>query len=402
MTYSELHDPSALRTLLDRSARADAAAVQRAVASRAPSLEEAATLLAPAASALLEMLAGAAHDATVERFGRTLTMFAPLYLSNECVCTCTYCGFSQGLDIRRRTLRPDEVFAEAGVLAQRGFRNILLVSSEHPKRVPAPYVAACIAQAKRHAPYVGLEIAAAEEADYRAYVDAGCDGVVLYQETYDPEVYARHHLGGPKMRFGWRMDALERASHAGVKHLGIGALLGLSDWRFEALAILAHARHLERACWRSQVNVSLPRINPAAGGFVADHPVTDRDFVHMLCFLRIALPTAGIVLSTRERPDFRDRVIPLGVTQVSAGSSTEPGGYEQPGEAGEQFELEDTRTPQEVALRLRAMGYDPVFKDWEVMTAQGAAARRAASSSSRTASRAPRRKARRLLTSCAA
>jgi 2-iminoacetate synthase len=279
-----------------------------------------------------------------------------------------------GLDIRRRTLRPDEVGNEARTLSQRGFRNVLLVSSERPKRVPPAYVAGCIAQAKRFAPYVGLEIAAAEEEDYRTFVDAGCDGVVLYQETYDPDVYARHHLGGPKMRYGWRMDALERASRAGVS-LGIGALLGLADWRFEALSLLAHARYLERICWRSQVNVSLPRINPAAGGFVADRPVADRDFVHMLCFLRIALPTSGIVLSTRERPDFRDRIVPLGVTQMSAGSSTEPGGYEQPGEAGEQFELEDQRTPEEVAARLRAMGYEPVFKDWEAMAQDRVASR---------------------------
>jgi len=367
MPYSEEHDPSAISALLERSSRVGEAAVRGAIASRGRSSADAAALLSPAAAEMLETLAAAAHDATVERFGRTLSMFAPLYLSNECVCTCTYCGFSMGLPIRRRTLHPAEVANEARVLSHRGFRNILLVSSEHPKRVPATYVAECIAQTKRLAPYVGLEIAAAEEDDYRTFVEAGCDGVVLYQESYDPQVYARHHLGGPKMQFGWRMDALERASRAGVKHLGIGALLGLADWRFEALSLLAHARYLERNCWRSQINVSLPRINPAAGGFVADHPVSDRDFVHMLCFLRIALPTAGIVLSTRERPSFRDRVLPLGVTQMSAGSSTEPGGYERPGEAGEQFELEDRRTPEEVAQRLRAMGYEPVFKDWEVM-----------------------------------
>jgi len=375
MPYSEEHDPSTISALVERSAHAGEAAVRSAIAARASSMEEAAALLSPAAGDLLETLATAAHDATVERFGRTLSMFAPLYLSNECICTCTYCGFSMGLPIRRRTLRPDEVADEARVLSGRGFRSILLVSSEHPKRVPAAYVAECIAQTKRFAPYVGLEIAAAEEEDYRAFVEAGCDGVVLYQETYDPAVYARHHLGGPKMRLHWRMDALERASHAGVKHLGIGALLGLADWRFEALSLLAHARYLERNCWRSQINVSLPRINPAAGGFVADHPVSDRDFVHMLCFLRIALPTAGIVLSTRERPSFRDRVVSLGITQMSAGSSTEPGGYERPGEAGEQFELEDRRTPEEVAASLRALGYEPVFKDWEIMAQDGMAAR---------------------------
>jgi 2-iminoacetate synthase len=374
MTFSEEFDPAAISNSIDRAARADEAAVQRAIASGSRTLEEAAVLLSPAASKVIEALATAAHRAAIERFGKTIFLFAPLYLSNECVCTCTYCGFSRGLDIKRRTLRPDEVAAEARTLAQRGFRNVLLVSAEHPKRVPPSYVARCIAEAKRFAPYVGLEIAAAEEDDYREFVAAGCDGVVLYQETYDPDVYARHHLGGPKMRYAWRMDALERASRAGAKHLGIGALLGLADWRFEALSLLAHARYLERRCWRSQINVSLPRINPAAGGFVADHAVSDRDFVQLLCFLRISLPTAGIVLSTREHPALRDRIVPLGITHMSAGSSTEPGGYEEPGAAGEQFELEDLRSPAQVTARLRELGYEPVFKDWEVMAGDRAAA----------------------------
>lgn len=374
MPFSATFDHQAIADLAERSTRSGSAAVSRALESGSRDLADLAPLLSPAAGEQLEAIAAVAHHATVDRFGKTISLFAPLYLSNECVCTCTYCGFSMGLDIRRRTLFPAEVEAEARTLAQRGIRSILLVSSEHPKRVPAGYVSQCIMLAKRHAPYVGIEIAAAEAEEYRQFIDAGCDGVVLYQETYDRDVYARHHLGGPKMRFAWRMDALERAGRAGAKHLGIGALLGLADWRFEAFALVAHARYLERHCWRAQLNVSLPRINPAAGGFAPEHPVGDREFTQMLCFFRIALPTAGIVLSTREHPELRDRLAPLGVTQMSAGSSTEPGGYEDPGAAGEQFELEDTRSPDDVAGRLRILGYDPVFKDWEVMTADRAAA----------------------------
>jgi len=375
MPFSEVLDSDAIADLARRAASAGSKAVSHVLDDRPAPLESLAPLLSPAAGEMLEALARAAHESTVARFGKTIALFAPLYLSNECVCTCTYCGFSMGLDIKRRTLFPAEVESEARELANRGLRNILLVSSEHPKRVPPQYVVSCIEAAKRHAPYVGIEIAAAEVEDYRRFVAAGCDGVVLYQETYDIDVYKRHHLGGPKMRFGWRMDALERASKAGAKHLGIGALMGLSDWRFEALALVAHARYLERHCWRSQINVSLPRINPAAGGFVADHPIGDRDFVQMICFLRLALPTAGIVLSTREHPELRDKLIPLGVTLMRAGSSTEPGGYEEPGTAGEQFELEDTRSPSEVAQRLRELGYDPVFKDWEHMALEQTVAR---------------------------
>ncbi|MBV8172347.1 MAG: 2-iminoacetate synthase ThiH [Candidatus Eremiobacteraeota bacterium] len=344
--------------------------VRAAVERKARTLDDAAALLSPAADSLLEELANLSHRSTVERFGKTMALYAPLYLSNECVCTCTYCGFSMGLPIKRRTLRIDEVVREARTLAARGIRNILLVSAEHPKHVNAPYVALCVRESKRIAPYVALEIAAADEETYREYVDAGCDGVVLYQETYDRAAYAGYHVGGPKKKYAWRLDAPERAARAGVQHLGIGALLGLADWRFEALSLVQHARWLERHCWRSQINVSLPRINRAEGGFVPAHPVNDRDFVHFLVFLRLALPSAGITLSTRETATMRDNLAPLGVTMMSAGSSSAPGGYGEPGQAGEQFELEDHRTPADVACGLRAMGYEPVFKDWEVMQAR--------------------------------
>jgi 2-iminoacetate synthase len=368
MSFSDAFDPTAIPELLERSGRASVGDVLAAARGGAPTLGQVAALLSPAADDALEDLTALAHRSTVARFGKTIGLYAPLYLSNECVCTCTYCGFSMGLPIKRRTLRIDEVAREARTLADRGIRNILLVSAEHPKRVNAEYVAQCVRETKRIVPYVGLEIAAAQEPEYRGFAAAGCDGVVLYQETYDPQAYAEHHLGGPKKHYAWRLDAPERAARAGIRHLGIGALLGLADWRYEALSLVAHARWLERHCWRSQINVSLPRINPAEGGYTPRHAVDDRDFVHVLAFLRLTLPTAGISLSTRETAELRDRLVPLGVTMMSAGSSTEPGGYGEPGAAGEQFELEDLRTPAQVAQRLRDLGYDPVFKDWEIMT----------------------------------
>lgn len=330
---------------------------------------------------MLEELAQTAHRMTIQRFGKTIALYAPLYLSNDCVCTCTYCGFSMGLEIKRRTLRIDEVMREAGTLAQAGFRNVLLVSSEHPKYVNTDYLAQCVGAVKSIAQYVALEVAAARTHEYERYVAAGCDGVVLYQETYDPDIYVKHHLGGPKKKFSWRLDAPERAAQAGIRHLGLGALLGLADWRFEGLALLEHVRHLARRGWRSQVNISFPRINAAAGGFVPERPVTDAALVQLICALRIALPTAGIVLSTRESPHLRDNLVSLGVTQMSAGSRTEPGGYNQPGSAGEQFHLEDGRSPLQVAERLRELGYDPVFKDWETMSEASKASSLAAEAS---------------------
>ncbi len=375
MTFSETFDSRAIRSALENAKASDAGAVRESLETSPMTLQAVATLLSPAGRDALSEIAGRARRLTIERFGKTMQMFAPLYLSNECVCTCTYCGFSTGLDIRRKTLRLEEVAAEAGTLARRGLRNVLLVSAEHPKRVSVEYTAACIREAKRSMPYVALEIAAGEEPDYRAYAEAGCDGVVLYQETYDENEYAAHHLGGPKKRYAWRMDALERAAHAGMRHLGIGALLGLADWRFDALALFLHARYLERRCWRAQVNVSFPRINPAEGGYIPKHAVDDSDLALLICVFRLALPSAGIFLSTREPAPLRDRLATLGVTHMSAGSSTEPGGYEHPGVAGGQFELEDLRAPGEVAAALRAAGYDPVFKDWEIMTEPAAATR---------------------------
>jgi 2-iminoacetate synthase len=374
VSFAKHFSADATRDAASRAQRATESEVRSAIASGAPDLATAAMLLSPAASTIIEELAQAAHHLTVDRFGKTIALYAPLYLSNDCVCTCTYCGFSMGLDIKRRTLRIDEVMREARALGANGFRNILLVSSEHPKYVNTEYLAQCVSEVKRVAHYVALEVAAADEAEYEAYVKAGCDGVVLYQETYDPQVYAQHHLGGPKKKFDWRMDALQRAAHAGVRHLGAGALLGLADWRFEGLALLQHARYLQRHAWRSQVNVSFPRINSAAGGFSPQHPVSDAALVQLVCALRIALPTAGIVLSTRENATLRDHLVRLGITHMSAGSSTEPGGYSEPGSAGEQFHLEDTRTPEQVVHRLIELGYDPVFKDWENATPQTAAA----------------------------
>ncbi len=365
MTFAQTFNPAAMWNATTRARHADEAEVRSSAASGAKTLDQVAALLSPAAGTLLEELAQRAHALSVERFGKTIALYAPLYLSNECVCTCTYCGFSMGLDIKRKTLRIDEVMREARALASHGFRNILLVSSEHPKYVNAGYLAQCVAEVKREVQYVALEVAAAQTPEYDTWVDAGCDGIVLYQETYDPIMYPKYHVGGPKKQYALRLAAPERAAAAGMRHLGIGALLGLADWRFEALSLVQHARYLYRHCWRAQINVSFPRINSAAGGFAPPQPVSNAELVQLICAIRIALPAAGIVLSTREPAALRDRLIALGITQMSAGSSTEPGGYSTPGAAGEQFHLEDNRTPEQVARRIAELGYDPVFKDWE-------------------------------------
>jgi 2-iminoacetate synthase len=311
-------------------------------------------------------MAAAAHRSTIQRFGRVVRLFAPLYLSNECVSTCTYCGFSAGNEIARRTLAPEEVRAEADELVARGFRHLLLVAGEHARIISKDYLVECVRAIAPVVPEISIEVQVWDQGTYRRLVDAGCDGVVVYQETYDRATYSQVHLKGKKRNYDWRLAAPDRAAAAGMRRLGIGALLGLhDDWRAEALLLAAHARALIRRSWRCEVAVALPRLRPAAGGFVPRDPVDDASFVQLLCALRLTLPDVGITLSTREPAELRDAVVPLGVTLMSAGSHTEPGGYAAPSDAEPQFAISDDRTPAEVAAALRATGYDPVWKEWK-------------------------------------
>jgi len=359
----EATDLASLRTLVDRAGPAD---IERALAASRRSLADFAALLSPAAGERLEDMARAAHDLTVRRFGRTVRLFAPLYLSNECVSTCTYCGFSAGNAIARRTLTVEEAVAEARELAGRGFRHLLLVSGEHARIVSKDYLVEVAAALAPVVPELSVEVQVWDEAMYRRLVDAGCDGLVVYQETYDRGTYGAVHLKGKKRNYDWRLAALDRGAAAGMRRLGLGALLGLhDDWRMEALAVATHARALIRRWWRCEVSVALPRLRPAAGGFEPLDPVSDRDFVQLLCALRLLLPDVGVTLSTREAPAFRDALLRLGVTAMSAGSHTEPGGYAAASDAEPQFEISDSRSPAEIAAVLRTAGYDPVWKDWE-------------------------------------
>jgi 2-iminoacetate synthase len=356
-------DVAGLRGLVDAATDHD---VDRALAQSRPDLAGFAALLSPAASNRLEELAQAAHHKTVQHFGRTVRLYAPLYLSNECVSVCTYCGFSAGNNIARRTLTIPEVAAEGAELTRRGFRHVLLVAGEHARIVSKDYLVECAAALAPSVPSLTVEVQVWDMPTYRRLVEAGCEGVTVFQETYHPDTYAAVHLKGKKRNYAWRLAAPDRAAEAGMRKLGIGALLGLhDDWRAEAIAVAAHARALIKRWWRCEVTVALPRLRPAAGGYVPADPLTDRQFVQLLCALRIALPDVGINLSTRESAAFRDAVVPLGVTTMSAGSHTEPGGYAEASEAEPQFEIADTRTPAEVAASLRAAGYDAVWKDWQ-------------------------------------
>ena len=362
---------------------------QQSLAATQRSLKDFAQLISPVGASQLETLANQSKALTQQRFGRAIRLFAPLYLSNECINNCAYCGFSRDNPILRVTLEPDEVLAEARALAEQGFRNVLLVAGEHPKFVSNGYVEQCVRILHETIPSISLELGPLETEAYQPLVTAGADGLVVYQETYDQNAYRVHHTAGPKKDFNWRLATPERAYAAGFRRLGIGALFGLSDWRTEAIALAAHAEWLLKHCWKAQLTLSLPRLRPCAGSFEPIDPISDRDLTQLICALRLYLPDVGIVLSTREPTSLRNGLIPLGVTLMSAGSHTEPGGYtgagsdklhktdrgkrvaltEQSSEWAEgatgQFDIADERSPGTVAEQISSLGYEPVWKDWD-------------------------------------
>ncbi|MEO6969937.1 MAG: 2-iminoacetate synthase ThiH [Chthoniobacterales bacterium] len=359
-------------------------------ATQSPLLRRFGALIEPNDEAQFERMAQEARTLTGQNFGRTMRMFAPLYLSNECINNCRYCGFSRDNPILRVTLTVDEVVAEARFLAEQGFRQVLLVAGEHPKFVSEGYLVDCVRALRPLFSSIALELGPMETAEYEPLVGAGAEGLVVYQETYDRGVYAEMHTSGPKRDFNWRLDCPERAYAAGFRRIGIGALFGLAAWRSEAMALAAHLEYLLKRCWQSALTVSLPRLRPAAGEFVPPFSLGDRALAQLICAFRICFPQVGIVLSTREPAPLRDVLASLGVTMMSSGSHTEPGGYTGQGRgavhqtirgrilppdetldsiATAQFEVSDERSPAEVANVLRRRGFEPVWKDWDQVLA---------------------------------
>jgi 2-iminoacetate synthase len=330
------------------------------------SLDRLATFVSPAAGEYLHEMAVAARDVTLQRFGRTVQMYAPLYVSSYCVNRCRYCAFNRSHEVARRRLSVEEALEEAESIRALGFRDLLLVSGEDPAHVTAPYLTELVSKLRSSFDSISVEIAPLEEAGYRALFEGGAEGVTLYQETYDREAYPQWHPTGPKASYEDRLRLQEGAARAGMRRLGIGALLGLSDWRYEALALGVHARALMRHYWRSKVSVSFPRIRQAEQvDREVPHPIGDRELTQLIMAMRLTFPDAGLVLSTREPPRMRDQLLHVGITQISAGSRTTPGGYAREQTAAGQFEVADLRPASEIARVVEAQGYEPVWKDWD-------------------------------------
>ena len=366
MTFSELWQQHDFADVTARIRAASDADVSRALARvrSGLTLDDLAALLSPAAAPHLEAMAGLAHQLTVERFGRTIQLYAPMYLTNVCANVCTYCGFSAQNRIARKALNDAEMLAEADVLVRHGFEHILLVTGE-AGRYGVEYLRGALRLLRPHFASLALEVQPLEEAEYASLTADGLSAVLVYQETYEPATYRRHHLSGPKADLVYRLETPDRLGRAGVKKIGLGALYGLADWRTESWFVGLHLRHLEKHHWRSRYSISFPRLRPHEGGEIPVTPFDERELVQAACAFRLFSPEVELSLSTRESEHFRNHAFQLGFTSMSAGSRTNPGGYASAPESLEQFAIDDDRSPAAVAEFLRTHGYEPVWKDWD-------------------------------------
>jgi len=352
---------------LDRAMTADGSDVRRAIASERPATRELAVLMSPAAEPCLEAMARRALQLTRRHFGRTISLYVPLYLSNYCAGGCLYCGFSSDRPQPRRRLERPEVREEIEALRAKGFQDVLLLTGERTPQADFDYLRDCVALAAAEIHNVTVESFAMTAGEYRSLADSGCTGITLYQETYDPELYAELHRWGEKRDYRFRFDAPERALSAGLRTVGMGILLGLREPRADLICLFQHVRYIMKRCWRGGVSVSFPRICPHLGQFSPAHEVSDKFLLQAILAFRICLPEVHLVLSTRENQAFRDGIAGIGISRMSVSSRTTVGGYHHGSDTGGQFDVSDTRDVDTFCRMLRNKGLEPVFKNWDAV-----------------------------------
>lgn len=329
------------------------------------------TLLAPAALGCLEQMAVIARRLTLQHFGRVVFLYAPLYVADYCENSCLYCSFSATHHYPRRKLTLAQVEEQALVLSAMGLKAVLLLTGESQRQSPVTYLQDCVRTLHKYFPSVSLEVYPLHEEEYRELVRAGVDGVTVYQEVYNDVVYGSVHPQGPKADFRFRLETAERACRAEVRTVNIGALLGLDDWRREAFFTGLHAHYLQDSFPAVELSVSVPRIQPHLGSYSPPSPLTDRELVQVILALRLFLPRAGLTLSTRESARLRDHLVGLGVTKMSACSSTVVGGYTAKGKQVAQFAVSDSRSVAEIREMIKRKGYQPVCQDWQALPQEG-------------------------------
>lgn len=323
-------------------------------------------LISEAADAHLEEMAQMAYAITRRRFGKTMSLYIPMYVSNACTNKCVYCGFNHDNPFARTTLTMEQVKAECEAIKKLApFDNILIVSGEYPALCGVDYLEKVLGVCRPYFNNMTIEVQPMKQELYGRLVKAGLNGVVCFQETYHREAYKKYHPRGMKSHYEWRLNGFDRMGRAGVHKIGMGVLIGLEDWRADIVMLARHLRYLQKKYWRTRYSVNFPRMRPSESGYQPNVVMSERQLVRLTLAFRIFDHDIDISWSTREAPALRDSMMPLGVTSVSAGSQTEPGGYASTPEALEQFEVSDSRTPEEVIASIRAAGLEPVFKDWD-------------------------------------
>ncbi|GAE86884.1 2-iminoacetate synthase ThiH [Acetivibrio straminisolvens] len=324
-------------------------------------------LLSNKAVKYLELLAQKANKLTLQNFGKVIFLYTPMYLANYCVNQCVYCGFNITNNIKRKKLSLEEVEREAQAISSTGLRHILILTGESRKESPVEYIKDCVKILRKYFRSISIEVYPLYENEYAELVEKGVDGITIYQEVYNEEKYKALHLKGPKRNYLYRLDAPERACRASMRNVNIGALLGLYDWRREAFYTGLHADYLQNKYTDVEISISLPRIRPHCGSFMPDCKVEDRELVQIMIAHRLFMPRAGITISTRESEKLRNNLIGLGVTKMSAASSTQVGGHTLDDKSDGQFDINDRRGVEEMKQLIYSKGYQPVFKDWQAI-----------------------------------
>jgi 2-iminoacetate synthase len=355
-SWKEVQDSIYAKTALD---------VERALSSAKPTLEDFKALVSPAAGSYLEQMAQLSYTLTRKRFGKTIQLYIPLYLSNICQNRCVYCGFNAENKIPRKRLSIDEVMREVEVIKHMGYQHVLLVTGEAPSRAGMSYFREVFKAIRPYFAQISVEVQPLEQFEYAELMELGLHAVYIYQETYNKQHYERYHLGGRKQDFSWRLSTPERLGKAGVHKIGLGILAGLEDWRTDSFFCASHLKFLSKHFWRTRYSIAFPRLRPHQGGFEPQNPVSEAELLQLMCAYRILDSEVELSLSTRESASYRNNVMKLGVTTMSAGSKTEPGGYAEEYSELEQFAVNDNRTAAEIERVIKGEGFEAIWKDWD-------------------------------------
>jgi len=361
------YDWEAVRQSIYRSTPAD---VQQALAKERITMEDFAALVSPAAEPYLKAMAEKSYRITRRRFGNTIQLYVPLYIANYCSNHCIYCGFNCRNQIKRTILDEAAIRREAEAIRQKyKFQHILLVTGEAPAKSSVEYIGRAIEIMREYFQQVSIEVQPLEVEEYKFLMDKGLHSVYVYQETYNEQRYPVYHPKGRKANYRYRLDTGDRLGEAGIYKTGLGNLIGLEDWRTEGWFTALHLRYLENKYWRTKYSIAFPRLRPYAGegSFQPNYPASERDLLQLICAYRLVSEDVELSVSTRESAECRDRIMPFGVTTMSAGSSTMPGGYADEGDRElEQFAINDDRTPAQVEAAVKAKGFEAVWKDWSL------------------------------------